>query len=94
MTFEELEKIISKNNIPKDVLLLSDSGWECDATDMNGVYYNEGKKTIVFTQSCSEYEQYDKRYEGFRKRKDGYIPLVDDDFEDCRQMQAEKEREK
>jgi hypothetical protein len=50
MTFKKLKQVIEKNNIPEDVTLMSDSGWECCATDMNGVYYNEREKTIVFTQ--------------------------------------------
>lgn len=58
MTFSQLKIIIHDNHIPEDVKLLSDSGWECDATDMNGVYYNADTNTIVFTQSCSEFEKY------------------------------------
>ena len=50
MTFAELNKIIEENNIPHDVKLMSDSGWECSATDMDGVYYNREKNEIVFTQ--------------------------------------------
>ena len=41
MTFEQLSNIIAENNIPHDVELQSDSGWECCETDMNGVYYDE-----------------------------------------------------
>ena len=37
MTFELLCKIIEENNIPKNVKLLSDSGWECSATDMERI---------------------------------------------------------
>lgn len=50
MTFAELNKIIEENNIPHDVKLMSDSGWECGASDMDGVYYNKEKNEIVFTQ--------------------------------------------
>ena len=46
MTFEQLNKIIKKNHIPKNVTLLSDSGWECDATEMDGVYYNKNENVI------------------------------------------------
>lgn len=48
MTFDILQKIIKENNIPSNVHLTSDSGWECDATEMNGVYYNEAKKRNCF----------------------------------------------
>lgn len=50
MTFAELNKIIEENHIPHDVKLMSDSGWECSASDMDGVYYNKEKNEIVFTQ--------------------------------------------
>lgn len=58
MTYEELENIIIQNDIPKNVLLLSDSGWECDATDMDGVYYDEEENTLIFTQHISKYDGY------------------------------------
>ena len=50
MTFEILKKIIEKHNIPEDVELLSDSGWECSATPMDGVWYNAKLNEIQFTQ--------------------------------------------
>lgn len=50
MTFQRLYKIIEANNIPHNVKLLSDSGWECDPTDMNGIFYNEKENIIIFTQ--------------------------------------------
>ena len=63
MTMELLKRIIEENNIPKDVHFMIDSGWECDSTEMNGVYYNIQSNTIVFTQgygSDREYEQSDE----------------------------------
>ncbi len=63
MTMELLKRIIEENNIPTDVHFMSDSGWECDPTEMNGVYYNIQSNTIVFTQglgSDREYEQSDE----------------------------------
>ena len=57
MTFKELQDIITRNNIPENVTLMSDSGWECDATDMDGVFYNRKSNIIVFTQDpYYEYE--------------------------------------
>ena len=46
MTFEKLAELINKNNIPKNVTLESDSGWECGPTGMDGVYYNQKKNVI------------------------------------------------
>lgn len=54
MTFEKLAELINKNNIPKNVTLESDSGWECGPTGMDGVYYNQKKNVIVFTQGVCE----------------------------------------
>ena len=60
MTFKKLCEILEKNNIPKDVHLMSDSGWECSTTEMDGIYYNKKENIIVFTQEANEYEGYHK----------------------------------
>lgn len=54
MTYKKLKEIIEKNHIPEDVHLMSNSGWECGATEMDGVYYSPSANEIHFTQS-SEY---------------------------------------
>ena len=58
MTVCELFNIFKQNNIPNDAILMSDSGWECCATDMDGVYYNKLKNVVVFTQEISKYDRY------------------------------------
>ena len=58
LTFEKLSNIIEKYNIPKDVHLMSDSGWECNATEMNGLLYNEKENIIVFKQDSDYLEKY------------------------------------
>jgi hypothetical protein len=55
MTFGKLKEILEKNNIPDNTILLSDSGWECDATDIDGIYYNKEKNIVVFTQGDDNY---------------------------------------
>lgn len=60
MTFGLLNRIIEENNIPEGVTLMSDSGWECDATEMDGVYYNSESNIIVFTRYASKYDSYQK----------------------------------
>lgn len=77
MTFERLSNLINKYNIPKNVHLLSDSGWECCETEMCGVYYNKEQNVIIFTQEISEFETYDKRNE---RSIEGFIALKDDDI--------------
>ena len=58
MKLNKLLELINKHNIPDDVLIQSDSGWECGATDMDGVYYNRKLNVIVFTQYVSEHDSY------------------------------------
>ncbi len=58
MTFEMLSEIIERHNIPKNVRLMSDSGWEVDATDMCGVFYNEQENILVFTQHTDDSDHY------------------------------------
>lgn len=58
MKLKDLYEII-KNSISEDAILLSDSGWECGATDMDGIYYNKKENIIVFTQ---EFDEFDKDY--------------------------------
>ncbi len=64
MTLRELNRLCGQNNIPDTVKLRSDSGWECDATDMSldGVYYHEGKNELVITQG-SKYDSYRTDYD-------------------------------
>lgn len=62
MTFKKLQDLLEKYNISNDVELLSDSGWECDETEMNGVYYNEKDNHIIFTQFANDTSIYNKYY--------------------------------
>ena len=59
MTVGKLAQILKENNIPEDAVMLSDSGWECCETDMDGVYYNEETNKLVFTPFG---DKYDHRY--------------------------------
>ena len=67
MTFEKLKYLIEKYNIPSNVKLLSDSGWECDETEMDGVFYNQKENHIVFTQ---DFEYSNKKYLGNKDYKE------------------------
>jgi hypothetical protein len=57
MTAGELKGRLARNSIPDSATLMSDSGWECGPSDMNGLYYNKSANTVVFTQRFSEYER-------------------------------------
>lgn len=48
MTIEKFLSLLSE--VPDDATMLSDSGWECGPTDMDGVFYNKEKNEITFTQ--------------------------------------------
>lgn len=61
MTLELLNKIVDENNIPKNVKLMSDSGWECDETNMDGIFYSEKENTLIFTQEGDVYDQWFER---------------------------------
>ena len=60
MTYKKLKEIVEKYSIPEDVTMMSDSGWECDATHMNGIYYNAGENCMVFVQHPSSSDEYYK----------------------------------
>ena len=53
MTKGELLTILAV--VPNDATLMSNSGWECDETDMDGVWYNQELNEVHFTQG-SKYE--------------------------------------
>lgn len=55
MTLSELNKICKENNIPEDVRLLSNSGWEWGPTEMDSIFYSEQQNIIVFGQFEEEY---------------------------------------
>ena len=64
MTIEILDKLIKENNIPNDVIIRSDSGWECGDTACDGVWYNKKKNIIILTQDIEGTSRlYDMKYE-------------------------------
>lgn len=63
MTLGKMLDILQENNVPKSANLMSNSGWGCDATNMDGIYYNENLNTVIFTRG-SRYER-DCGYDGY-----------------------------
>lgn len=55
MTANKLAKILLDANLPDNVVIMSDSGWECWATDMDGIFYNAEENYMVVTQG-SKYD--------------------------------------
>lgn len=66
MTKDELIEILSDNRIPNDAVIMSDSGWECDPTDIGGIWYNKDKNLVVLTQG-GDFEL--KTYRAYTKKK-------------------------
>lgn len=46
MTYKELNEILKKNNIQEDVEIMSNSGWECGATPIEGIFYSPSKNQV------------------------------------------------
>lgn len=61
MTYELLTKIVEENNIPKDVKLMSDSGWECSESEMDGIFYSKEENILIFTQDGDQYDSWYKK---------------------------------
>lgn len=80
MTFEKLKELIEKYNIPNNVKLLSDSGWELSETEMDGIFYNQKENHIVFTQNPDE--------RGYLRNED-YI-MLEEDMEKITQKQIKE----
>ena len=70
MTLKLLKEICERNNIPEDARLLSDSGWECDETEMDGVWYEPMCNVVIFTQGGRYESPY--RYTCERRNPEGY----------------------
>lgn len=51
MIATELIKILEK--LPSDVFIETDSGWECDATEVNTAYYSSQKKCFGFNMETA-----------------------------------------
>lgn len=75
-TLKTLNDLCAKYNIPEDVQLWSDSGWECNRTEMGEAYYNEKLNIIVFTQftKLSMFHTISHIYEDRLERKETSRP--------------------
>jgi hypothetical protein len=55
MEVRDFLNVLKKYNIPEDVKILSNSGWECGATDIEAIYYNKEKNSITLVQGDTMY---------------------------------------
>ena len=71
VTYKFLKKIFEKYNIREDCKLMSDSGWECDPTDLGDILYSYEDNTMIFLQPGSlKYENdesLNRKYPGYTK---------------------------
>ncbi len=74
MTLEKLLELMQQHKVPKNAQLKSDSGWECSATDMDGIFYHSKLNIVCFTQGFS----FDRNN---YKRKDGWKTIYCGDIE-------------
>ncbi len=59
MTAKQLRDIFEQCGIPDDARVMSDSDWECWATDVEQIFYNSDSHIAVLTQG----PPYDDAYE-------------------------------
>jgi len=79
MTYAELKDIIIRNNIPEDVELMSSTDNDtndCYGSEMDGIYYNNDEKLIIFTINCDETEVFDPDYYWESHKIKGFVPLT------------------
>lgn len=63
MTVNELMSRIAI--LPPDAIIMSNSGWECDPTDIGGIWYNRRLNEVHMTQG-GYYEKEHGYKEGFQ----------------------------
>ena len=51
--------IFINNQIDKNAVIMTDSGWECDETEVNMVYYNAKTNVVMLTRKYGNYETYE-----------------------------------
>ena len=53
MTLEKMKEIMDRNGVPGNARLMSNSGWELGATDMDGIIWNPEENVIHFVQMAA-----------------------------------------
>lgn len=56
MTVQDMISRISA--LPPNAEILSNSGWECDPTDIGGIWYNPGLNEVHLTQGGKYQKEY------------------------------------
>lgn len=59
MNVNILISFLIRNDIPLDAEIMTDSGWECDATEVDMIYYNSKTNVVVLTRNCQRHNYRD-----------------------------------
>lgn len=71
MTLKEFDKLCENNNIPEDAELIGDSGWECDGTQVEAVFYDSTNNLLILTQEGNNHAgTFNCCYHDYAKRMD------------------------
>ena len=52
-TYKELMELFAANQIPEDTRIMSYTGWECDATVVNGAVWNPEAGIVILLQETA-----------------------------------------
>lgn len=75
MTFVELKALIEKNKIPESAKLMSNSGWECGATEVDALYYSPSKNEIHLVQNSSGTKYNEDMLKSYEQKAHDWILL-------------------
>ena len=59
LTIGVLIDIFINNQIDSNAAIMTDSGWECDETEVDMVYYNSKTNVVMLTRKYGNYEAYE-----------------------------------
>ena len=68
--------MLEKNNISEDVILMSNSGWECGAKEINASYYSPSKNELHLVSSSSNGEYVEDKLMENKNRAHDWVLLL------------------
>jgi len=58
MTLELLKVAFEVAKVDKNAKIFSDSGWECDPTNVGGAFYSQNANIVILTQGFGEFQDW------------------------------------
>lgn len=77
MTYEYLVKVIKVNNIPKNVKLICNGSWGCEAVDFKNIWYNPSLNVISLTTGIEDID-YIESLDWYLLTEETRFPYVND----------------